>query len=131
LRFGSRDLPSSTLAWALVVALVLVVGALWTGWLSPRDFARQGQSESGSYVAATAKLREADASQQLHMQLEGQFPGPLADTVVQRWRDPVDGTVCYIYLPAVVAHAPGPQGLVQYGSANIGSISCLAAHPAQ
>ena len=33
------------------------------------------------------------------MQLERQFAGPLRDTVVQRWRDPADGTICYIYLP--------------------------------
>src|SRR5579872_1407681 len=34
-----------------------------------------------------------------HMELQRQFAGPLQDTIVQRWRDPVDGTVCYIYLP--------------------------------
>ncbi len=33
------------------------------------------------------------------MQLERQFAGPLQDTIVQRWRDPADGTICYIYLP--------------------------------
>ena len=59
------------------------------------------------------------------MLLEGQFNGPLRDTVIQRWRDPIDGTVCYIYLPVAVAQQPGPSGLVQYGAANIGSISCL------
>jgi len=28
------------------------------------------------------------------MQLERQFAGPLQDTVIQRWRDPADGTIC-------------------------------------
>jgi hypothetical protein len=68
------------------------------------------------------------------MQLERQFAGPLQDTIVQRWRDPVDGTVCYIYLPITAAHsAPTQAGFVQYGANTIGSISCfvvVAKHPA-
>jgi hypothetical protein len=61
------------------------------------------------------------------MQLERQFAGPLQDTIIQRWRDPADGTVCYIYLPITAQHSP-PTGLgyVQYGSNTIGSISCVA-----
>lgn len=59
------------------------------------------------------------------MELERQFAGPLQDTVVQRWRDPVDGTVCYIYLPISVPHSPATaNGFVQYSSATIGTISC-------
>jgi hypothetical protein len=62
------------------------------------------------------------------MQLERQFAGPLQDTIVQRWRDPVDGTVCYIYLPITAAHSPPTEaGFVQYGANVIGSISCFAA----
>jgi hypothetical protein len=65
-----------------------------------------------------------------HMQLERQFAGPLQDTIVQRWRDPVDGTVCYIYLPITAQHTPpGATGFVQYGSNTIGSISCVAPPP--
>jgi hypothetical protein len=65
------------------------------------------------------------------MQLERQFAGPLQDTIVQRWRDPVDGTVCYIYLPITAQHStPGAAGFVQYGSNTIGSISCVAPPPA-
>ena len=61
------------------------------------------------------------------MQLERQFAGPLQDTIVQRWRDPVDGMICYIYLPITAAHsAPMSSGYVQYGANTIGSISCLA-----
>ncbi len=63
-----------------------------------------------------------------HMQLERQFAGPLQDTIVQRWRDPVDGTVCYIYLPISAQHSPPTAaGFVQYGANTIGSISCLHA----
>ena len=65
-------------------------------------------------------------------QLERQFAGPLQDTIIQRWRDPVDGTVCYIYLPITAQHSPPTgSGYVQYGANTIGSISCVApARPA-
>jgi len=60
------------------------------------------------------------------MELERQFAGPLQDTIIQRWRDPVDGTTCYIYLPITAQHStPGQSGFVQYGSNVIGSISCV------
>jgi hypothetical protein len=70
------------------------------------------------------------------MQLERQFAGPLQDTIIQRWRDPADGTVCYIYLPITAAHTPPtptPTGYVQYGANTIGSVSCSVApsNPAQ
>jgi hypothetical protein len=59
------------------------------------------------------------------MHLERQFAGPLQDTIIQRWRDPVDGSVCYIYLPITAPHSqPAGSGYVQYGANTIGSISC-------
>jgi hypothetical protein len=62
------------------------------------------------------------------MQLERQFAGPLQDTLIQRWRDPADGTICYIYLPITAPHSPPTQsGYVQYGANTIGSITCMAA----
>ncbi len=65
-----------------------------------------------------------------HMQLERQFAGPLQDTIVQRWRDPADGTVCYIYLPITAPHsAATPNGYVEYGANTIGSISCMPGAP--
>jgi hypothetical protein len=64
------------------------------------------------------------------MQLERQFAGPLQDTVVQRLRDPVDGTVCYLYLPISVVHSPTTAtGFVQYGANGVGSISCTQGAP--
>lgn len=60
------------------------------------------------------------------MQLEGLYRGPLRDTAVQRWRDPVDGTVCYLYIPITAPHSPPTEsGYVQYGPNMIGSISCV------
>jgi hypothetical protein len=62
------------------------------------------------------------------MQLERQYAGPLQDTVVQRWRDGIDGSICYIYLPITAAHSPPvANGFVQYGANTIGSVSCFAA----
>jgi hypothetical protein len=113
-----------------------IVSSRWTPWfvagmvlivliLSGALNLRFGGLFGGDYVSDGARLAGADRSQPLRMRLEGQYAGPLQDTTIQRWRDPVDGTICYIYLPIAVAHAPGPSGFVQYGAANIGSISCL------
>ena len=64
------------------------------------------------------------------MVLERQFSGPLQDTVIQRLRDPVDGTVCYLYLPISAPHSPTTaNGFVQYGPNTIGSIHCQPAAP--
>ena len=64
------------------------------------------------------------------MQLERQFSGPLQDTVIQRLRDPVDGTVCYVYLPISAPHsATTASGFVQYGAVGIGNISCSPPPP--
>lgn len=62
------------------------------------------------------------------MQLERQFAGPLQDTIIQVWRDPAEGVLCYIYLPITVQHsAPVQSGYVQYGANTLGSISCFTA----
>jgi hypothetical protein len=90
-------------------------------WLLPLAAAAQEQQERRS--VEWAKLPR--------MQLERQFAAPLQDTVIQRWRDPVDGTICYIYLPITAVHSPPTaSGYVQYGPNTIGSMSCLAAAPA-
>ena len=63
------------------------------------------------------------------MVLERQYAGPLEDTVIQRLRDPVDGTICYLYLPISAPHSPTTAtGFVQYGPNTIGSIDCMPAH---
>ena len=61
------------------------------------------------------------------MILEQVFRGPLRDTIIQRWRDPVNSSICYMYLPIsapLAAPQPG-SNFVQYGSNIIGSISCV------
>src|SRR5580765_2317315 len=116
-----RLLSSGVLALLLAIAL-LVLFAVHEGAGSWFGFSRSTEVD---YVTRMQQLAGADRSQPLRMKLEGQYPGPLQDTTIERWRDPVDGTVCYIYLPIAVAHAPGPAGYVQYGAANIGSMSCF------
>jgi hypothetical protein len=84
-----------------------------------------------SLPAAAQQQQSMDWAKLPRMQLERQFGGPLQDTIIQRWRDPVDGTICYIYLPITAAHSPPTaSGYVQYGSNTIGSMSCVAAAPA-
>lgn len=77
-------------------------------------------------MPGSALAQQSEWNKLPRMQLERQFAGPLQDTVVQRWRDPTDGTVCYMYLPISAPHSPPAQsGYVQYGAATIGSISCM------
>ena len=60
------------------------------------------------------------------MSVEANYAGPLADTLIQRLRDPLDGTICYLYLPISVPHGPALEdGIVRYAANPIGSISCL------
>ena len=76
--------------------------------------------------APAAPPRPPACAQYPRMQLELTYGGPLQDTIIQRWRDPVDGSVCYIYLPITAQHsAPLANGYVQYGANTVGSISCV------
>lgn len=113
----------------LFIAGVIVVIAVAAAVAIGMSVMKSGAGPGGVQLAANTKPAPAAAGQQApplqRMRLEAQYAGPLRDTIVQRWRDPVDGTVCYIYLPILVQHAPGPSGLVQYGPNGIGSISCL------
>jgi hypothetical protein len=62
------------------------------------------------------------------MQVQAVYSGPLQDTVIQRLRDPVDGTICYVYSAIAVHHTPpsNETGYVEYNANSIGSISCYA-----
>ena len=86
-----------------------------------------GQEAQVVQTAAQAPMQTPPAKPQFpHMELQAQYAGPLQDTIVQRWRDPIDGTICYLYLPILVHHSPPtPTGFVEYGSNGVGSISCM------
>ena len=104
MKFRAKVVRSS-----VVAATVLIAGT----WVAAAQQQPEQQPQGGQW----AKLPR--------MQLERQFAGPLQDTIVQRWRDPGDGTICYIYLPITAAHsAPTASGFVEYGANGIGSISC-------
>jgi hypothetical protein len=105
------------------VALVVFAPTMALAQLGPQPQAPQQQPPQQQ-----APPRSNEWANLPRMQLERQFAGPLQDTIVQRWRDPGDGTVCYIYLPITAAHTPPtPNGFVQYGANGIGTISCVAA----
>jgi hypothetical protein len=105
-------LPRTALAVLLVVA-----------WSAASDAQQQPAPQQFQPSADWGKLPK--------MILERQFSGPLQDTVIQRLRDPVDGTICYLYLPISAPHTPPTaNGFVQYGPNVIGSINCLPNPPA-
>jgi hypothetical protein len=117
-----RTISSARVAWAaagtlLVAAIVAVLYGLGVF----------GHGQRQSYTEIAALRAAEDRSQPLRMRLEARYPGPLQDTTIERWIDPVDGTICYIYMPIAVPHSQGPGGMVQYGSFNLGTISCFPA----
>jgi hypothetical protein len=95
-------------------------------------FAQQQPVQQQPAPPAPQQFQQSDNWSKLpRMQLERQFAGPLQDTLIQRWRDPVDGTICYLYLPISVPHSPTTSnGFVQYGGNTIGTINCLPNAPA-
>jgi hypothetical protein len=104
------------------------IGAIvLAAWLaSPQDVAaRQQTAPSQPTAAQPAPRRSAELAALPKMIIERQLAGPLQDTVIQRLRDPVDGTICYLYLPISAPHTPATaSGFVQYGPNAIGSINC-------
>ena len=87
---------------------------------------RKALAQQPNQPAPQQNQPSAEWSKLPRMQLERQFAGPLQDTVIQRLRDPVDGTICYLYLPISAPHSPvTATGFVQYGSGVIGSINCM------
>jgi hypothetical protein len=109
-------LRSSRLHANLFILLAALMSAAWPARAQQQP--AQAPPQQFQQSAEWAKLPK--------MVLERQFAGPLQDTVIQRLRDPVDGTVCYLYLPISAPHSPTTaNGFVQYGSNTIGSINCV------
>jgi hypothetical protein len=114
-------LPKSIPLWAALAGVVFVAVAMLAG-----VFAYLTLTRSDDTMTAQSATQQTQPPVFPHMQLQGQFAGPIVGTVIQRWRDPIDGTICYIYIPMIVQHKPAPSGYVQYGSNNVGSISCMS-----
>jgi hypothetical protein len=115
--FQSAPVPWTLAAVLLVAFLLVLSGAI--------EIHPPSSGSNAVYADISSRLAAEDRSQPLRMKLDGQYPGPLKDTTIQRWHDPVDGTVCYVYLAVFVPHSAGPPGYVQYGQADTGAISCL------
>lgn len=120
-------------AFLRLLALGWLAGATAAlpGWTSPaRAQAPAAAPAAGAPPAGGQAAQPAQAPsngwQELQpMLVERVFRGPLRDTVIQRLRDPVDGTTCFLYLPMSAAVAAQGQFLV-YGPNTIGSVSCFA-----
>src|SRR5512146_425194 len=90
---------------ALVGAVVMLALAIAAAGL----YVLYTKSSSGG--ASDAAANNVPPSTIQDLVLEAQFKGPLKDTVVQRWKDPQTGMICYIYLPVIVQHSqPTPTG---------------------
>src|SRR5690606_3143363 len=98
--------------------------------LQPRQSRRPLMKLHGAFLALAALSAGANAQQSWEqlpmMELQGIYRGPMRDTLIQRWRDPETGAICYIYLPIIAQNAPAEGApYVQYGSNQIGTISCV------
>jgi hypothetical protein len=123
--------PPASSRWrsvALIAGVAFVAGA-GGAWLASKPFAPdRAPAPAAAAPAAPAAEPHVPPPHPTfpRMQLQAQYAGPLQDTIIQRWRDPVDGTICYLYLPIAVHHTPlsNETGYVEYGSSAVGSISC-------
>lgn len=115
----------------LVLALPRLAGDPAAGPAVERAEAQSTAPKLAPAPTIPAAPAASDAWQKMpKMALEAVYGGPLRDTIVQRWRDPVDGTVCYLYLPINAPTSPvQASGFVQYGASTIGSISCFPGAP--
>src|SRR3954468_14214254 len=115
-----------TTAFAFVVAILPQLAAAQ----QPSAPAQQPSPAQQPQAPAPQFQQSPEWANLPKMVLERQFSGPLQDTVIQRLRDPVDGTVCYVYLPISAPHSPTTStGFVQYGPNGIGSVSCMPGRP--
>lgn len=123
-------LPKTSLSGALLVTAGLLLAALPAYAQRPPQPGPQEAPPAAPQGAAEAPQQQAAPRWESFppMVLERVFRGPLRDTLVQRWRDPVDGAICFVYLPISVS-AAGQSAYLLYGSNTIGSISCTS--PAQ
>jgi hypothetical protein len=108
----------------------MLAAALWPQFASAQQPAQQQPVPAQQLAPAPQFQQSPEWANLPKMVLERQFSGPLQDTVIQRLRDPVDGTVCYLYLPISAPHSPTTSsGFVQYGPNVVGSISCTPGRP--
>jgi len=127
--------PPASSRWrsvALIAGVALVAGGIGA-WIASGGVFERAPAPASVVPSAPAAEPHAPPQHPVfpRMQLQAQYAGPLQDTIIQRWRDPVDGTICYLYLPIAVHHTPASNetGFVEYGSNSVGSISCYGPQP--
>jgi hypothetical protein len=117
----------------LFAAAGLAIGLAVAGGATPaaaQPKAAPAPPASAQPPPAPAQQTSPEWSSFPAMLLEKIYRGPLRDTIIQRWRDPIDGSVCFLYIPiSAPLLPPTAEGYVQYGPNQIGSISCV--HPTQ
>jgi len=114
-------------AIALAALIVAVAVLVWLGLMPGIKPVAGGpaQQTMADNAAPNSLAPPQDAANPGRMKLEAQYAGPFQGTLIQRWRDPIDGRVCYLYIPVIAKHSPADaNGLVDYGPNTIGSISC-------
>jgi hypothetical protein len=121
-----QRLTSRTLAAAIGLAAAGVANSGGPYW----GVAASAQAQPGAQQPTAPASKQQEWAGLPTMLLEKIYRGPLRDTIIQRWRDPIDGSVCYLYMPiSAPLLPPTADGYVQYGANQIGSISCI--HPTQ
>lgn len=98
--------------------------------LTACDDAMESSASAAQTAGETADAETAERNfppkpQLPTMELQAQYQGPFEDTIIQRWRDPIDGRICYVYIPAQVDRERRDDSpFLDYGNNAIGSISC-------
>ena len=108
--------------------IALVAGVAVIAGLGGMFLAGRMQSAPSAEAPAAPKPVPPQHAALPRMQVQAVYGGPLQDTVIQRLRDPVDGTICYVYSAIAVHHTPpsNETGYVEYNANSVGSISCYA-----
>ena len=89
---GNRTI-AAVVVTAVVVVCLMFLGLRYGGHLTGSSHDEAADDTSN---ASTQDQSQPQPPQFPKMELQGQFAGPLKGTRIQRWRDPVDGTICYI-----------------------------------
>ena len=119
------EMEDHSAVWRIAASLpaLVIAGMLWICPAMALDATLANPVPADRLSDPAPPSRWASAP---HMQVEREFAGPIPDTIIHRWRDPDNGTLCYVYVPIVeqASASPNPRPVV-YGAAAIGSISCL------
>ena len=109
-----------------------VLGILSIVFLGASLVVAEAEDPKAKPAASPPAVAPPAAAPPSQMVLDGQFPGPFKDTLIQRWVDLAVGAICYLYIPVSVPALPRSEQTPAdqprlYGPNGIGSISCIPA----